>query len=222
MKKIISALIVISISLSSFGKVYMNKEFALFDFNIEINETLMQKFVDRYGPIISKVPNAEGVMKKLKDNFYYAFKEFMVNEKEIIILPINTYGDKITYDMVGYPDTKLKKVVRVGDAHYYFKLDIEIIDFLEEEKDFLDEYLKDVEDPLEYIMPIFKMTMSIYDRNGMLPIDKFESEIKAEELVKLENVFMNGILNSQTKYNKNELMYMLTKASEEIASNIKR
>lgn len=150
---------------------YANKQFALINYNLEISKDFRKDLK----PLQSFIKNADVHNKDAKDklkaimvhHFYYHLADELKDNLKISILPVNTHMQKVKYNKFGYPSEKISKILRVGDASHYFKVDIAIKSLTKDKKK-NDPKLDD-----EITFPKIELKVTVYNNEGIIPIDKW-------------------------------------------------
>jgi len=222
MKRILLIVFLCLIVVGVQARTYKNKTFTLYDCDVEIDKDAMKKLWI-LAPMFSQDEEAWPMIKKIQTICYYYFQDYMMQEKSLDILPVQSLSKKVGYDIYGFPDTKWKNALKYGNSKYFFTFNLEIEDAMEDMDIVMAADTILPEDQwLEYIIPKLTLTFSIYDKHGMIPIDKFESTIQAETVCRVNEQLLNGIANDNEEFSECDLMYYLDKAVVAVGENIKR
>ncbi|MFO8235966.1 MAG: hypothetical protein R6U04_11245 [Bacteroidales bacterium] len=174
---------------------YANKQFALINYNLEISK----EFRKDLKPLNSFIKSAEVHNKKAENklkailvhHFYYHMKDELEDYLKISILPVNTHMQKVKYDAFGYPNEKINKILRVGDASHYFKIDIS-----------LDSRTKDMKKKNEKLkgditFPEIHIKVTVYNNEGMIPIDKWYGKKVTQDSVMVKKRFFRDLVDEK-------------------------
>jgi hypothetical protein len=93
----------------------------------------------------------------------------MEEKLEVDVIPINSFMQEVDYNEFGYPKTHMNKVLRIGDAPFYFKLKIDLNSKTEEKKDENPDLEGDI------IFPEIKIEVTVFNDEGIIPVDKWVS-----------------------------------------------
>ncbi len=94
---------------------------------------------------------------------------------------MNSLG-KIKYDDYGYPNTNIQKAIKLADTKYFLKIDASIENNNTESKKNEDIF-----------KPKVKITLSIYNKYGFLPLGTSESSATTENAVRISPEFISGM-----------------------------
>lgn len=227
MKKIIILLtILISIIASNelIAQKYRKKEVSLISFKVNINTDYRTK-LERYSSYFNepKNKNANRIDNQILYTAWDLISEKLRNEVGMILLPLDAYGNKFTYDVYGFPDIGINKALKKGQSKYYLKIDIEFGPefstkyITKSEPDSANQiiHLKDDE-----IKPKLTINLTIYSDKGIIPVATCIGESSTEEIITLDKPFFDGIINSDNDASKKTLYNLLEQASKKLIISV--
>lgn len=173
-KYIILTLLNVFLAVALYGQNIVNKQFSLLNYDLNLT-TEFREDLQSLEPFFSSVEvhnkDSDDRLKAIMiHHIYYHVKENLEEDLEINILPINTFMQEVKYNDFGYPKTHINKALRVGDSRYYFKLDV-TFDSMTEERKKNDPKLQG-----NIIFPHITIDITVYDDNGVIPVDKWHGE----------------------------------------------
>jgi len=162
------------ISTSLLGQNIVNKQFALLNYHLDLTKEFrkdLEDFKSFFNSVDVHNKEAKDRLKAIMiHDVYYHLSERLEDEFEIDIMPINTFMQKIKYTDFGYPKTNINKALRVGDAHFYFKLRV-IFDSMTEERKKNDPKLEG-----DIFFPTITINITVYNDEGVIPVEKWHGE----------------------------------------------
>jgi hypothetical protein len=169
------------------ARIYTNRQFTLINYEVELTKEFREQTAMMDDYIRNSIKGFTGrKQEKLEGKLYqmtYAWLEMKMEKVlEVDVLPVNSFTNKIKYNDYGYPDSKIKKAQGISYSNYYFKARVEI-DAVPVEGE-----------SVSTICPIVRMELIIFDKVGVLPIEKFSVEKKCPEKQFLEQDFLDGIV----------------------------
>ncbi|MBN2520727.1 MAG: hypothetical protein JXB17_09505, partial [Bacteroidales bacterium] len=192
-KTIIIAFSLILLSNSLFAKKIENKQFALFDYEVIIDEEFRTeiKALDSYinsirGYMGKKQDKLEG---KIYDMTYPPIEEKLEQRYSIDILPVNSYTENINYNPYGYPKTSIKKAQELGYSHFYLKISVYITTTTPK--------AKDAKNSIMYknkTCPKVTVEVEVYEKIGIIPVGKAIGEAQSSTPQRVEDRFLLGIV----------------------------
>lgn len=190
MKKHLLIAVCIAIAASVSAQNYTNKHFALIHYNLKITDAFRKdlEHLDAYieSAKVHKEDTDDRLKAMLVHHLYYNMKPVLEREMEISILPVNTFMQQIKYNDFGYPKASIRKAMRKGDFPFYFKLKI-ILDSLTEAKSEKNEQL-----PEDITYPHYTIDITVYNDDGILPVDRWHGESKPGEPLKADKGLFSG------------------------------
>ena len=190
MKKHLLIAICVAIAASVSAQNYTNKQFALIHYNLKITDAFREDIQHLDAYLESAKIHNEDADDRLKamliHHLYYNMERVLEKKLEISILPINSFMQQINYDDFGYPKASVRKAIRKGDFPFYFKLKI-ILDSLTESKREKSNQL-----PSDITYPHYTLDITLYNDEGILPVDRWHGESKPEEPLKADKDLFGG------------------------------
>jgi hypothetical protein len=166
-----------------FGQKYAKSQFTLYSFSFNIDDKIKLELSPLENYIKFKPDKKQDkITGMLVNSLYYFTNQFLTDSLSIYILPINSLG-KIKYDDYGYPNTNIQKALKFSDTKYFLKIDASLENDVKDNK-------KNNEDIFK---PKIKITLSIYNKYGFLPIQTSESSATAENPIKISQEFISGM-----------------------------
>lgn len=210
----------------SVSQKYKNKEVSLISFSISINpETKV--FFDQFESHFpeTKNNNADRIVSKLKEQAWSALLDSLQQEIGMAILPINTFGTKVGYDIYNFPDVNIIKAQRIGYSKFYLKIDLEIgpeiiqTSLLQKLK--TDTTLQKAMPKEGEIKPIVKITITCYPANGIVPVGKYIGSAQASSIWTSKDIsILDGLVNSNVKTDFSTIMSLVTEAIYDATINM--
>ncbi|MGM0551833.1 MAG: hypothetical protein ACQESW_12185 [Bacteroidota bacterium] len=194
MKYISSLLLVLLLLTAGTAKDYKDKQFGLFRFNLSISKD----FEKEMKPLEDYIENielpTEVKKKKLKSvlihHIYYHIEERLEKEAEFSILPVNSFMDEIKYNDFGYPESSINEVIRLGYSQYFFRLDVAIKTLTKDQEKLNPKMYEDLSSPSTF--PQLTISMAIYDKNGIIPLERWNGTATAAKPLALEPELFAG------------------------------
>lgn len=187
MKKILFSALFIFLAAVTLAQNYTNKQMALIHYTLKISETFREEVRPLQGYLQSVEVHNKDADDRLKavliHHLYYNLTPQIERQLEVSILPINSFMQAVKYDKFGYPSTSIGRALRKGDSPFYFKLDVTLDSRTEEKK----EAQPDLPDGK--IFPIFTIDITVFNDEGIIPVDKWHGEATAEEGMPVEKAF---------------------------------
>lgn len=174
MKQLLFFTLTLLISLNVSAQNIANKQFAIIDYELNISD----EFRDDLKPLkkfLKKVDvhnkDADDKLKALMvHHFYYHLADNLEKQLEISILPINTFMQDVKYNDFGYPKSNINKILRIGGASFYFKLNIDINSKTEEKIKNNPKLKGDIS------FPVINIDVTVYNDEGIIPVAKWHGE----------------------------------------------
>jgi len=230
MKKILllsSILIIIVMPLKALQNKYRNKEITLISFNIIIHSDT-KKCLDsfeNYFPAIKK-SNADKIIAKIKEQAWGSIVDVLQREIGMIILPVNTFGDKISYDSYGFPDVNVSKAQRKGYSKFYMKIEMQIgpepaIQYPVSYKSKKDTTSQSGKLKAGEIKPVVTITLTTYPDNGLVPLDKFIGVAESTTVWSTTNeTILDGLINTNVTTDLSNFMSLINEAVNDLSINM--
>lgn len=206
---------------------YKNKEITLIQFNVTIQPEIkkyLYQLEDNFPPL--KNEKADRIIGRIKDYAWSALQDKLQQQIGMIVMPLNTLGDRISYDVYDFPDVGISKAQKKGASKFYMKVDLqigpEIFQYTthtssKDKKDSLPQYtrLKEGE-----IKPMITITLTTYPNSGILPLDKFVGTTAAPSIWAVNASILDGLVNTNNKNDQSTLMSLTQKAIDELVISI--
>jgi len=184
MIRILFSVLFLSLATLTLAQNYTNKQMALIHYNLKISES----FREEVQPLNNYLQSVEVHNKDADDrlkavlihHLYYNLTPRIERQLEISILPIHSFMEAVKYDKFGYPRSSINRALRKGDSPFYFKLDVTLSSRTEEEKE------ANPEMPEGMIWPFFTIEVTVFNDEGIIPVDKWHGEARTEEGIAVE------------------------------------
>lgn len=227
MKKLI-ILFIILLSIiaceNAFAQKYRKKEVSIISFKLNINNDYRSK-VDAYSSYFNEPKNksANRVDNQIIYTAWDLISEKLKNEVGMILLPLDAYGNKFTYDNYGFPDVGINKALNKGQSKYYVKIDIDFSPefsakyITKSQPDSANQiiHLKDDE-----IKPKLTINLTIYSDKGIIPVANCVGEATTDEIIVIDKSFFDGIINNDIDPSKNTLYNLIENASKKLIISV--
>lgn len=206
---------------------YRNKEISLISFNIIVHSDT-KKCLDSfegYFPAV-KNSNADKIIAKIKEQAWGSIVDVLQREIGMIILPVNTFGDKVSYDAYGFPDANVSKAQRKGYSKYYMKIEMQIgpepaIQYPVNYKAKKDTTNQSVKLKSGEIMPVVTITLTTYPDNGLVPLDKFIGVAESPMAWSTSNEsILDGLINTNVTTDLSNFMSLINEAVNDLSINM--
>lgn len=205
----------ILIPLQAVSQKYKNKEMSLISFNISIHENT-KKYLNQYENLFPSVKNANAdkIISKIKEQAWGSLVDSLQQNIGVVLLPISTFGNKISYDAYDFPDVNISKAQRIGFSKFYIKIDLEIgpeatqYPINKKEKHDVAVQLKDGE-----IRPVVTLTITCYPEKGIIPIGKYVGSAQTPTIwASGKPSILDGLINSNYKIDLSTLLGLINEA----------
>ncbi len=203
---------------------FRKKETSLISFKLNINADYRTK-VDAYSGYFNdpKNKNASRVDNQILYTAWDLISEKLKNEVGMILLPLDAYGNKFTYDNYGFPDVGINKALNKGQSKYYIKVDIELGPELSAKyvtKSQPDSANQIIHLKGDEIKPKLTIYLTIYSDKGIIPVANCIGEATTEEIIAMDKSFFDGIINNDVDPSKNTLYNLIEKTSKKLIISI--
>lgn len=206
---------------------YKNKEITLIQFNVTIQPEI-KKYLYQFENSFPALKNekADKIIGKIKEQSWSALQDKLQQEIGMIITPLNSLGDRISYDVYDFPDVGVSKAQKKGASKFYMKVDLligpEMFQYTthsssKNKKDSTSQYtrLKEGE-----IKPMITITLTTFPNNGILPLDKFVGTATAPTAWTIDASTLDGLVNEKNKNDLSTFMSLIQKAVDELVISI--
>lgn len=203
--KRLTLLIVLSLSIlmpetvQAQSKKFYKRETALIYYDFAIDGALMQRF-EAYANLFR--PCKEAKRNPIKNQLLYTswdmIREAMEEQTGMLIVPIDAYGNRFTYDDYGFPNMGINKALKKGSSKYYLRFDISLkptptpVYTTSTKPDSLAMALT-----AEQILPILTIDVTIYPDKGVLPTSKSTITVKAQQPFEVNEALFDGFVNDK-------------------------
>lgn len=225
MKKIVSTLTAMLILAAliqpdAAAQRYRKRETYLIDFKVKIDEDYKRKF-EQFASIFPQGANktVSPVENLIRYTTWDIIKSKLTDRVGMIILPLNAYGKKFSYDDFGFPNVAVSRAIRKGESKYYIKLELEIVP--EYSSKFITITNPDTANQIVQLQDnelkadvIVRLT--IYNDKGIIPIKTCEGRAHCDEVVTLDEHFFDGIANGAVNPSATNLYNLIDKATDHI------
>ncbi|MCB8964153.1 MAG: hypothetical protein H6536_03810 [Bacteroidales bacterium] len=205
---------------TSYAQKYRKKETSVISFKLNIDYSYRSKF-DSFGGLFNtpKYENANRVDNQIIYTAWDLISERIRNEAGMLLLPLDAYGKKFTYDNYGFPDIGIAKALKKGQSKYYIKIDVEIGPeqsaryATKSQPDTANKVVQLKEDEFK---PKVTISLTIFSDKGIIPVASGTGEAAAEDILILNENFFDGIANGTTTADHTTLYKLIDKASQDL------
>jgi len=175
-----------SVSTNMVGQKYAKNQFTVYSYVVNIDETVKSE-LSRFESSIKFKPHdkQEKTQAMLIHSLYNFTTQILSDSLSIFFLPPNSLGSKIKYSDYGYADITIQKAARLADTKYFLK----ILAYIENDQ--YDE--KNNKLPESSFKPRIRLTITIYSREGFIPLQTVNSNVTTKQPVKLTSNFLAGM-----------------------------
>ncbi len=184
MKKwiLFSCICIVSIN-SAYSQKYRKQQFTLFKYNCIVDQNIIDKLKPLEDQMECKAPKAYSKVEMLfVQDVYATVKKKMEDKYGVFILPINSFGDKISYNDFGFPDILINTAIKKGNSKYYFKINASIQQSSKLESQTSDE-----------LWPVVKIQIDLFNKDGYQPIKSTQGISEAVGVMKKEPFILQGM-----------------------------
>lgn len=204
---------------------FRNRQYALISYSFSIHPDVRQK-ISPFDGLFPQNPDeysrVDPVYFRLKGLCFDRLKMRFERELSLFILPLRIYGKQFNYDSEGYPSMLIEVAQRRGNAKYYLGLDVKILTSPESSSAVSGEKYRDsLLSPNEYLRPKIEITVTMYPRLGIVPSDRYVSEMQWQTPIRLEPTLLDGIINSKRRRDRTTLLEAIEMAVETVIEDIK-
>ncbi len=204
---------------------YRKKEISLISFKLYVDPDYRAK-LESYSNLFPE-PQASSKVNKIDNLILYTswdiIKRRLEGEVGMIILPIDAYGDKFSYDMYGFPDISINKALSKGRSKYYIKLDLELVPEHSAKyttQNHVDSARKIVQLKEDEIKPKVVAKLTIYSDKGIVPVANCVGEATTKSIITLSSSFFDGVVNSSIDPSAETLYNLIDKASQQLIISV--
>lgn len=188
---------------------FKNQQVAVIEFDFSLHPLIRKKMIPYEGLYPELPPNVKGgdeVFWHLKSFCFELLKSQLESEIGMIVMPLNSYGKRFSYDRYGFPTMNIERAQRRGDARYYLKIKMDIQASPESTVTLgriegLETDLK----PEDYLRPNIKIDLIFYRRTGVVPFRQYSTSTQWQTPILLQPRMLDGIVNSQVQYDRSTL-----------------
>ncbi|MEE4196232.1 MAG: hypothetical protein V2I54_01185 [Bacteroidales bacterium] len=176
-----------------------HKQFSLIGYNLELSKDIRSELIE-LDPFISEIktyndPGDDKLKAILVHTLFFTFKEIIERDIELEILPTTTFMNDVKYDDYGYPTTSIRKALRKGYSHYYFKLDIKIESMDQKRREENPERYEDINYTTTY--PRATIHMTIFSKDGIIPVYNLMGTAIATKPLPVNDYILKGFDNTE-------------------------
>lgn len=202
-KHFILITLVLSVMLQSgyqaLAQKYRKKEVALISFKLYIDPGYAAKFSE-YAHLFREPvkPGVNKVESHLTSDIWDMLKQKLSDDVGMIIIPIDAYGNKFSYDQYGFPDVSINLALQRGNSKYYIKVDVEITPEFSSKyvtKTSSDSSPQIIHLASNEIKPKILFKMSIFNDKGIIPVANCKGEAIAQKIITVNEKFFDGFIN---------------------------
>ncbi|HPD96471.1 MAG TPA: hypothetical protein PLA24_11335 [Tenuifilaceae bacterium] len=196
------------------------KETCLISFKVNIDSDYQYKFSEFAGifpePGNKKVNKVENLIKYTT---WDILKEKLTNQLGMIIIPLNAYGNKFSYDDFGFPDISISRALNKGRSKQYIKVELEI--HPEHSAKYITKIVPDsankiVELKENEVKPQVTINLTVYSDKGIIPKASGSGTANCKEVIVLDDSFFDGIANGNVQPGKINLYNLIDRAAQNL------
>lgn len=205
------ALILFSISTQSFAQKFSKKEVALISYKVSIDQDYYEKFTAFSSLFREPVkPELDRITSHLTVDIWYLIKQRLTDDVGMLLLPIDAYGEKFSYNEYGFPDVGINRALRKGNSKYYISIDV---DFSPEfAANYINKIIADSSQIVQLkenqLKPKVTIKMNIYNNRGVIPVKIAKGEALSKDIIDLDEKYFDGFVNSNFN-TQHETLYKL-------------
>ena len=228
-KRIFLFVVLLAFATNLFSQNVANKQFTLLNYDLSISKELTQELTSLESYIEGiKTYNDPGNNKLeaiLVHTIYYTLKEQFEEQLKMIILPINSFLNKVKYNDYGYPKTNIRTALKKGYSKFYFKINVNIESVTEETREEDPKMFENITEPV--VLPKITIEITIYNEEGVIPVDKWVSNSIARNPLPINQYLLKGFDNKTMEIlpiqeNQKDNIYLITnRAIQSIIHNYK-
>lgn len=209
---------------NTFGQNYRKRETSLISMKLNVHEEYRSK-LDAYSSLF-RAPqnkNANSVDNQILYTAWDLIGEKLKNEVGMILLPLNAYGKKFTYDIYGFPDVGINRALSRGHSKFYLKIDMALApEFTTRQvtKSQLDSanHAKPLQS--DEIKPKLTIHLTIYSDKGIVPVATCMGDALTETVITLDKTYFDGIINSNVDPGRNTLYNLMEQAARKLITSV--
>lgn len=226
MRRTLIALIICTMTLSSLSaqsKKFYKRETALIFYELTIDGGYMQKF-EQFEHLFT--PSKDSKRHPIKNQMLYTswdmVREALEQQTGMLIVPMDAYGKRFTYNDYGFPNMTANKAISKGESRYYLRFDINlkpeanpIYSTNAQKPDSLQTMLEP-----NQIQPVLTIDITIYPNKGVLPVCKATITHKAPQPMELNDELFDGFVNNKVSTTPTTIYGLLHEALLQLGGTI--
>lgn len=182
---------------------FAKRETALISYSLNIDNSYMHHFEQYAGDFRQPKNNKINPIKhQIMHTSWELIKHRLESQTGMIILPIDAYGKKFSYNESGFPTTSINTALNRGESKLYLKFDISIKP--EPDPIYATSTTKNDSTASKLllsqgkVLPIIRVDIVIYSNRGIIPICKTFVEQKAPAPLEINSALFDGFTNDKT------------------------
>lgn len=224
---IIGLILIMGSPFKVLSQKYRNKEISLIQLNVTIQPEIKRHLELLEGSFPDlKNEKADKIIGKIKEQVWGVLQDKLQSDIGMTIMPLNTFGDDIAYDLYGFPDASVSKAQKKGASKYYMKVDVNIGNELFQyttqitTKNKKDSVIHNT--PLQEgeFKPVVTITLTTYPASGILQLNKFIGGAKAPKAWTVKESILDGLVNDNNKNDLSSLMSLIQESINDLTLSI--
>ena len=194
------ACVLMASTLSAQSKKFYKRETALIFYDLTIDGDYMQKF-EQFEHLFR--PSNDSKRHPIKNQLLYTswdmVREALEEQTGMLIVPLDAYGKRFSYNDYGFPNMNPNKAISKGDSKYYLRFDISLkpeANPIYSTSGQKPDSLQTILEPNQ-IQPILTINITIYPNKGVLPVCKTTITSKASKPLELSEALFDGMVNDK-------------------------
>lgn len=203
---------------------YRNKEVALIAFKVNIDPGYHAKFSE-YAHLFREPvkPQQDRIIGHLTADIWDIIKQQLTNDVGMIILPLDAYGNKFSYDQYGFPNTSINRALQKGNSRFYISIEVDISPEFSSKyitKTSADTSPQVIQLANNEIKPRVIIKMNIYNDKGIIPVANTKGEALESKIITLNDKYFDGFVNTNINSPYETLYKLVNQAVKELVISV--
>lgn len=221
---ILLATVFFIINTQVFAQKYRNKEVALIAFKVNIDPVYHAKFSEFTHLFREPVkPQQDRIIGHLTADIWDIIKQQLTNDVGMIILPLDAYGEKFSYDQYGFPNTSINRALQKGNSKFYISIDVDISPEFSSKyitKTWADTSPQVIQLATNEIKPRVSIKMNIFNDKGIIPVANPKGEATETKVITLSEKYLDGFVNPNFNAPHETLYKLVNQAVKELVISV--
>ncbi|HDP75674.1 MAG TPA: hypothetical protein ENN49_07380 [Bacteroidales bacterium] len=221
---VLLATVVFIINNQAFAQKYRNKEVTLIAYKVNLDPEYHAKFTEYAHLFRDPVkPKHDRIIGHLTADIWDIIKQQLTNDVGMIILPLDAYGNKFSYDQYGFPNTSISRALKKGNSKFYISIDVDI------SPEFSSKYIiktsagtprQVIQLATNEIKPRVIIKMNIYNDIGIIPVANTKGEAIESKVITLNDKYFDGFVNTNINSPYQTLYKLVNQAVKELVISV--